>query len=58
MASGSNPHSAKPSLRVGRVDHCQDSSVLRFLRIDAMVSGSGPTSAKLSRRVGRINGSS
>ena len=30
---------------------CQDSSMVRFLRIDPMVSGSSPTSAKLSLRV-------
>ena len=30
---------------------CQDSSMVRFLRIDPMVSGSSPTSARLSLRV-------
>ena len=34
---------------------CQDSSMVRFLRIDPMVSGSGPTSAKLSLRVRRAS---
>ena len=33
---------------------CQDSSMLRFLRIDPMVNGLSPTSAKLSLRVRRV----
>ena len=33
---------------------CQDSSMVRFLRIDPMVSGSSPASAKLSLRVRKI----
>ena len=33
---------------------CQDSSVMRFLRIDPVVSGSSPTSAKLSLRARRV----
>ena len=36
---------------------CQDSSMVRFLRIDHMVSGSSPTSAKLSLRVRRVTSS-
>ena len=37
-----------------RQHRCQDSSMVRFLRIDPMVSGSSPTSAKLSLRVKRV----
>ena len=33
---------------------CQDSTIVRFLRIDPMVTGSSPTSAKLSLRVRRV----
>ena len=33
---------------------CQDSSMVRFLRIDLMVSGSSPTSAKISLRMRRV----
>ena len=33
---------------------CQDSSMVRFLRIDPMVSGLSPTSAKLSLKVRRV----
>ena len=33
---------------------CQDSSMVRFWRVDPMASGSSPTSAKLSLRVRRV----
>ena len=37
--------------------YSQDSSMVRFLRIDPMVSGSSPASPKLSLRVRRVTSS-
>ena len=36
---------------------CQDSSVVRFLRVDPMVNGSSPISAILSLRARRVTSS-
>ena len=36
------------------MDRCQDSSAVRFLRIDHVVSGSNPPLAKLLLRVRRV----
>ena len=46
-----------PSNEITNEVECEDSSVVRFSRIDPMVSSLSPTSAKLSFRVRRVTSS-